>query len=71
MLITFFDINIIFSVQEKGEGSRRLTTVISPGRELVDFTKVLIGVFKGHLSSISFSGEKGHASGEERGRQRE
>ena len=27
--------------QEKAEGSRRLTTVISPGREVADFTKVV------------------------------
>lgn len=27
--------------QEKVEGSRRLTTVISPGREVADFTKVV------------------------------
>ena len=46
----FCDIDNPCPVQEKAEGSRRLTTVISPGRELVDFTKVLsIGVLKGEI----------------------
>ena len=29
-------------VVDKVEGSRRVTTVISPGREVMDFTKVLV-----------------------------
>ena len=37
----FRGIDILCPAQEKAEASRRLTTVISPGRELVDFTKVL------------------------------
>ena len=39
---TFETLTSFSAVQEKAEGSRRLTTVISPGRQLLDYTKVLL-----------------------------
>ena len=55
-------------VVDKVEGSRRVTTVISPGREVMDFTKVLVIEFLVLLVVVTcspFSGEEGDTSGEE------
>ena len=55
-------------VVDKVEASRRVTTVISPGREVMDFTKVLVIEFLVVLVVVTcspFSGEEGDTSGEE------
>lgn len=55
-------------VVDKVEGSRRVTTVISPDREVMDFTKVLAIEFLVLLVVVTcspFSGEEGDTSGEE------
>ena len=53
-------------VVDKVEGSRRVTTVISPGREVMDFTKVLeFLVLLVVVTCSPFSGEEGDTSGEE------